>query len=114
MSEIWNPAEHPYDLELIRFGWKHSYGCSASVTHNGELDACGNEIVGFRRWYPGEGYEAEPPEQGWYDGVCKRHVEHDMIPLILVLEALKDASLPCNIRHVDPMMFRRWSPVFPS
>ncbi|MBT1162881.1 hypothetical protein [Bifidobacterium sp. SO1] len=106
MSEIWNPSEHPYDPELICFGWRSTYGCSASVTRNGELDACGNDIVAFRRWYPGEGYETEPPEQGWYDGVCKRHVAHDMIPLALVLDALKDAPLPCNIRHVDPVTIR--------
>lgn len=86
----WVPAEHPYDPDLVRGALEDvRLGCVASVTHDGELDVCGKPAVAVRRWYPNEGYEADPVDpRGSYGCVCAYHAIHDVVPLEEVLEAV--------------------------
>lgn len=91
----WIPSEHPYDLAKIRRALEEvDDGCVEETTRDGELTSCWKPVVAIRRYYFGEGYEEEPDEDedggGFYNGVCAYHAVHDVVPLSIVLKALRE------------------------
>lgn len=85
----------PYDLGLIRgavgrLSIPGGEGCCASVWRDETLCPCDKPVVAIRRWHAGEyDDDGEIGPEGVYDGVCKAHAVHDVIPLGEVLEAAR-------------------------
>ena len=92
---VWDD-DTPYDPTLIRraIDWMSRVGydgCCATVVRGGEYEPCGHPAVAIHRWHAGEyGDDGDIGPEGAYDGVCKTHAVHDVVPVCEIIEAMKE------------------------
>lgn len=83
-----------YDPKLIAEACTRlDEGCHAfDWDRNGNGVMCGRPCIALRRWTNDEGYDypSPLPDEGLYDGVCRRHVTYDVIPLATVLRVMSE------------------------
>lgn len=91
MSETKQPL--PYEPKLIAEQCDPltlRLGCAAGCWKGENYDMCGKPPVAIRRWTRDDGYDDCEflPEEGVYGPACKRHANHDVVPLAVILDVM--------------------------
>ncbi|AUE03059.1 hypothetical protein [Bifidobacterium breve] len=91
MSKTKKPT--PYDPKLVAAQCDPSalrLGCAAGCWKGENFDMCGKPPVAIRRWTRDDGYDDCEllPEEGVYGPACKLHANHDVVPLVVVLDVM--------------------------